>query len=84
MRRKSLDQIVSLTGLVVTIVLVVAGMLLMWGGNFAKDTVTQQLTVQNIAFDEDAAKLPPELARAQQQDGRGEAQAASSSRASRP
>lgn len=62
MRRKSLDQILSLTGLVVTVVLVVVGMLLMWGGNFAKDTVTQQLSVQNIAFDEDAAKLPPELA----------------------
>ena len=62
MRRKSLDQILSLTGLVVTVVLVIVGMLLMWGGNFAKDTVTAQLSVQNIAFDEDAAKLPPELA----------------------
>lgn len=62
MRRKSLDQILSLTGLIVTIVLVVVGVLLMWGGNFAKDTVTQQLTQQNIAFDEDATKLPEELA----------------------
>lgn len=62
MRRKSLDSILSLTGLVVTVVLVVVGVLLMWGGNFAKDTVTQQLSVQNIAFDEDASKLPPELA----------------------
>ena len=62
MRRKSLDMILSLTGLVVTVVLVVVGTLLMWGGNFAKDTVTQQLTVQSIAFDADAANLPPELA----------------------
>ena len=62
MRRKSLDQILSLTGLVVTVVLVVVGVLLLWGGNFAKDTVTQQLSVQNIAFDQDAANLPPELA----------------------
>ena len=61
MRRKSLDQILSLTGLVVTVVLVVVGMLLMWGGNFAKDTVTAQLSVQNITFDADAANLPPEL-----------------------
>ena len=62
MRRKSLDQILSLTGLVVTVVLLIVRMLLMWGGNFAKDTVTQQLSVQNIAFDADAANLPPELA----------------------
>lgn len=62
MRRKSLDQILSLTGLVVTVVLVVVGVLVMWGGNFAKDSVTEQLAVQNIAFDEDPANLPPELA----------------------
>jgi len=62
MRRKSLDQILSLTGLVVTVVLVVVGLLLMWGGNFAKDSVQGQLEVQNIAFSEDPASLPPELA----------------------
>lgn len=62
MRRKSLDQILSLTGLVVTVVLVVVGMLLMWGGNFAKDSVKAQLEVQNISFGEDPASLPPELA----------------------
>lgn len=62
MRRKSLDQILSLTGLVLTLVLVVVGFLLMWGGNFAKDSVREQLEVQNIAFDADPASLPPELA----------------------
>jgi hypothetical protein len=62
MRRKSLDQILSLTGLVVTVVLVVVGLLMMWGGNFAKDSVKEQLEVQNITFSEDAESLPPELA----------------------
>lgn len=61
MRRKSLDQILSLTGLILTVVLVLAGILLLWGGSFAKDTVSQQLAVQNIAFDEDPSSLPPEL-----------------------
>lgn len=62
MGRKSVDVLLSVIGLVLTLVFVVAGALLMWGGNFAKDTVTTQLTAQNIAFDEDASKLPPELA----------------------
>lgn len=62
MSRKSLDQILSLTGLVLTVALVVGGILAMWGGNFAKDSVKQQLEVQNIAFDASAESLPPELA----------------------
>ena len=62
MRRKSLDQVLSLTGLVLTVALVVVGILAMWGGNFAKDSVKQQLEVQNIAFSEDAESLPAELA----------------------
>ncbi|MCF8557705.1 MAG: hypothetical protein K9G28_09220 [Candidatus Nanopelagicales bacterium] len=62
MGRKSVDVLLSTIGLVLTLVFVVAGSLLMWGGTFAKDTVTTQLTAQNIAFDEDASKLPPELA----------------------
>lgn len=62
MERSSLDKLLSLIGLVLTIVFVVAGALLMWGGNFAKSTVTTQLTAQKIAFDADAANLPPELA----------------------
>lgn len=62
MERKSVDKLLSLIGLVLTIVFVVAGALLMWGGNFAKSTVTDQLTAQKIQFDADASKLPPELA----------------------
>ncbi len=62
MERRSVDRLLSLIGLVLTLVFVVAGALLMWGGNFAKSTVTTQLSAQNIAFDEDAANLPPELA----------------------
>jgi hypothetical protein len=62
MRRKSLDQVLSLTGLVVTVVLLVVGVFVMWGGNFVKDSVKEQFSVQNIFFDADAANLPPERA----------------------
>ncbi len=62
MRRSSFDKLVSWVGAVLTIVFVVAGVLLMQGANFAKNTVTEQLTAQVIKFDEDAANLPPELA----------------------
>jgi hypothetical protein len=62
MRRRSLDLILSVTGLVVAVVLAVAGGLLLWGGNFAHTTVTAELTAQKIAFDADPAELPPELA----------------------
>lgn len=62
MGRKSVDLLLSSIGLVLTLVFVVSGALLMWGGTFAKDTVTTQLTAQNIAFNEDASTLPPELA----------------------
>ena len=62
MERKSVDVLLSVIGLVLTLVFVVAGALLMWGGTFAKDTVTVQLAAQKIQFDEDATKLPPELA----------------------
>ena len=63
MRRRSLDRILSVTGLVLAIVLAVGGLLLMWGGNFAHSTVTNELTAQNIAFSADPANLPPELAK---------------------
>ena len=44
MRRRSLDTILSVTGLVMAVVLAVAGVLLMWGGNFAHNTVTTELS----------------------------------------
>lgn len=50
MRRKALDRILATSGLVVTIVLVVAGGLLLWGHNFANDNVKTQLSEQQIFF----------------------------------
>ena len=62
MRRRSLDRILSVTGLVLAIVLAVGGILLMWGGNFAHSTVSTELSGQKISFSADPASLPPELA----------------------
>lgn len=62
MRRRNVDLILSFSGVIVTIFMIVAGVMLLWGANYARSTVTDQLTVQKIAFDADAASLPPELA----------------------
>src|SRR5579875_404912 len=48
MRRKTFDTILTAGGVVLTIVLVVAGVLLMWGHNFANDNVRTQLAQQEI------------------------------------
>ncbi len=48
MRRKTFDTILTAGGLVVTIVLIVAGALLMWGHNFANSNVRTQLAEQQI------------------------------------
>ena len=50
MRRKALDTLLTAGGLVVAIVLVVAGSLLMWGHNFANSNVHSQLAQQQITF----------------------------------
>src|SRR5215467_15712588 len=50
MRRRTFDIIVSAVGGLLTIVLVVAGALLLWGYNFANDSVRQQLVAQQIYF----------------------------------
>ena len=50
MRRKVFDILASLGGLVVVIVLVVAGALAMWGYNFANSSVHTQLAQQQIVF----------------------------------
>ena len=50
MRRKSFDAIVSAGGVLLTIVLVVAGILLFWGYSFANNTVSSQLSAQKITF----------------------------------
>lgn len=48
MRRKTFDTLLTAGGVLITIVLVVAGALLLWGHNFANDNVRSQLTQQQI------------------------------------
>lgn len=48
MRRKTFDMLLTAGGVVVTMVLVVAGVLLLWGHNFANDNVHSQLAQQQI------------------------------------
>lgn len=48
--RKTIDRVLSLTGLVLTIALVVAGSLLMWGANFSDGYVKDELGSQKIYF----------------------------------
>lgn len=48
--RAALDKLVSLLGLALAVVLVVAGSLLMWGSNFIGGEVHDQLAQQNIYF----------------------------------
>src|SRR5215475_8683946 len=50
MRRRTFDIILSSVGAVVTIVLLVAGGLLMWGYSFANNNVHDQLAAQQIYF----------------------------------
>ena len=50
MRRKTFDILLTSGGLVVAIVLVVAGSLLLWGHNFANSNVRSQLAQQEITF----------------------------------
>ena len=59
MRRKTFDIILASGGLVVTVVLLVAGALLMWGYHFANSNVHDQLAEQQIFF---PAKGSPALA----------------------
>jgi hypothetical protein len=50
MRRKTFDIMVTSGGVVVAIILVVAGSLLLWGHNFANSNVRSQLAQQQITF----------------------------------
>jgi hypothetical protein len=50
MSRRSLDTVLSITAIVLAVVLAIAGVLLMWGGNYANNTVTSQLSEQNISW----------------------------------
>lgn len=48
--RRRLDTVLVAFGVVVTIVLAVAGGLLLWGHNFANDHVSRELVAQHIIF----------------------------------
>ena len=50
MRRRAFDLLLSSTGMVLTIVLLVAGGLLYWGYSFANSNVHDQLAAQKILF----------------------------------
>ncbi|MHB1595760.1 MAG: hypothetical protein ACYCO9_02120 [Streptosporangiaceae bacterium] len=50
MRRRTFDVLVSSVGLLLTVVLIVAGALLMWGYTFTNNQVNQQLSDQQIHF----------------------------------
>src|ERR1700733_10750388 len=55
MQRKIFDVLASAGGLVMVVVLVVAGGLLMWGYSFANSNVHNQLAQQDIVFPSTAA-----------------------------
>lgn len=50
MRRRTFDYLATSIGAVLTIVLLVAGCLLLWGSNFTDSNVTSQLAQQDITF----------------------------------
>jgi hypothetical protein len=52
MRRRTFDALLTVGGLIVATVLVVAGGLLMWANSFVDEQVSTQLTAQNIYFPE--------------------------------
>jgi hypothetical protein len=58
MRRRTFDALASAAGLVLAVILLVAGGLLMWGNSFANSQVHSQLAAQKIVF---PAKGSPEL-----------------------
>jgi len=55
-RRRTVDTILVAAGVVVSAVLIAAGVLLTWGSNFAEDYVGKELSSQHISFP-DAATL---------------------------
>jgi hypothetical protein len=55
MRRRTFDKLMSTAGLVLAILLVVAGGLLFWANRFVEDSVTTQLSQQHITMPEGEA-----------------------------
>ena len=58
MRRKTFDALATIAGLVLAVVLAVAGGLMLWGNSFVNNEVHTQLAAQKIVF---PAKGSPEL-----------------------
>jgi hypothetical protein len=54
-RRRTIDMVLIVAGIVMTAVLAAAGLLLNWGSNFAEDYVHDELASQNIYFPDSAA-----------------------------
>jgi hypothetical protein len=50
MRRKTFDVLATIAGLVLAVILAVAGGLMLWGHNFVTDQVHTQLAAQKIIF----------------------------------
>ena len=65
MRRRTFDILVSSTGMVLAIVLLVAGGLLYWGYSFANNSVHDQLAAQRISIPAKGSEAlaPPEIGR---------------------
>src|ERR1700734_3222349 len=59
MQRKVFDLLASVGGMLIVVVLVVAGGLLMWGYSFANSNVHKQLAEQQIVFPAKAAFAHP-------------------------
>src|SRR5262245_12760400 len=49
-RRRTIDMVLIVAGIVMTAVLAAAGLLLNWGSNFAEDYVHDELASQNVYF----------------------------------
>ena len=58
MKRRTLDLTLATVGLVVALVMAIAGGLLLFAANFASDTVSSELSAQQIFFPP-AAQLSP-------------------------
>ena len=60
MNRKAFDKILTAIGAVVTIFLVAAGGLLLWGSHYANDQVKSQLVAQKIFFPPKGDAMQPQ------------------------
>lgn len=60
MDRKAWDQLISMAGVVIAVVLVVVGGLVIYGGNFARDSVADRLEPQMITFPPTEGMSPEE------------------------